>query len=62
MTWDIVRCDEDSDSLKTHLELGWEPFAVTAEKRLGYGWDRMGTRIPEEVSWVNVIWLRKSFK
>jgi hypothetical protein len=60
--WDITRCDEDSDYLKQALDGGWEPFAVTVEKRVVSNYDDYRNRTIDDVVTVNIVWLRKSYK
>ena len=57
--WDISRCDEDDKHLELLLTKGWEPFAVTVEKRVESNYDDYRNRTIDDVVVVNVIWLRK---
>lgn len=60
--WDIRRCDEEDDQLELTLTEGWEPFAITVEKRVVSNYDDYRNRTYDDVVTVNVVWLRKRYE
>lgn len=57
MRWNIVKVDADSDRCAEYLTEGWEPFAVTRERR--ETWDNDRCALVDAGYYTDVVWLRR---
>jgi hypothetical protein len=58
----IEKADENSNYLDDLLRKGWEPFAITSEKRCHQEYDDYRNRNYAVEETVSVVWLKKLIK
>jgi hypothetical protein len=58
----IEKADENSNYLNDLLRKGWEPFAITSEKRGRQEYDDYRNRNYTVEEIVSVVWLKKLIK